>query len=179
MVLPNIVKYVPTKKSDVCCRPGTRNVCNTAVCVCNVNVYYSCSTLAFYNRNYNVDVQNVSASSCGRPRTYSFFHDRVNGVKSSKTVRDLNVCEDVIKDLCSIFTNEPIQSIIPRKSVHKPVFSKHLSRASVSTSSVENNVSISLSRTSVCLDRSSSVFDKQKYCCLLGSFNIRIPLQTC
>ena len=176
MVLPNIVKYVPTKKSDVCCRPGTRNVCNTAACVCNLNVYYNCSTLAFHNRNYNVDIQNVSASSCGRPCTYSCFHNRVNGVKSGKTVRDLNVPEDLIKDFCSIITHEPIQSILPRKFFHKPVFRKRLSRASVRTSSVENNVSISLSRTSACLDQSSSVFDKQKY---YISCNIRIPLQTC
>ena len=43
-------------------------------------------------------------------------------------------------------------------------------------SSVESNVSISVPRTSGFLDRSSSVFNTQKYCNLFfsGSFNIRI-----
>ena len=134
--------------------------------------------MAFPNRNFNVDVQNISALSCGSPHPYSCFHNRVNGVKSSKTVRDMNVCEDVMKDFFSIVTSEPIQSILPRQSAHMPVPSKCLGCASVSTSSVDNNASISLSCTSACLDRSSSVFDTKKYNYLLGSFNSRIPLQT-
>ena len=104
--------------------------------------------MAFPNSNFNVDVQNISALSCGSPHTYSCFHNRVNGLKSSKTVRDMNVCEDVMKDFFSIVTSEPIQSILPRQSVHMPVPSKCLGCASISTSSVDNNASISLSRTS-------------------------------
>ena len=110
--------------------------------------------MAFPNSNFNVDIQNISALSCGSPHPYSCFHNRVNGVKSSKTVRDMNVCEDVMKDFFSIVTSEPIQAILPRQSVHMPVPSKCLGCASVSTSSVDNNASISLSRTSACLDRS-------------------------
>ena len=82
--------------------------------------------MAFPNRNFNVDVQNISALSCGSPHTYSCFHNRVNGLKISKTVRDMNVCEDVMKDFFSIVTSEPIQAILPRQSVHMPVPSKCL-----------------------------------------------------
>ena len=47
------------------------------------------------NHNFNVDVPHISVLSCGRPRSDSCFHNRVNGVKSIKTVRDLSVREDV------------------------------------------------------------------------------------
>ena len=96
-----------------------------------------------------------------------------------KTVRDLSVREVTTTDFCSDATSEPIKSVLPRKAVHKSLSSKHLSRASVSTSSVEGNVSISVSHTSASLDRSSLVFNIQEYCNLFfsGSFNIKIPLQ--
>ena len=101
-----------------------------------------------------MNVQHVSVSSCGRPRSDSCFHNRVNCVKSSKSVRDLSVPEDGTAYFCSNITSEPIKSILSRKSVHKSVSTKHLSRASVSTLSVESNISFSVSRTSACLDQS-------------------------
>ena len=57
--------------------------------------------------------------------------------------------------------------------------SKRLSRASISTLSVEYNVSFSISCTSACLNQSWPVFNIQEYCNLFFSanFNIRIPLQ--
>ena len=57
--------------------------------------------------------------------------------------------------------------------------SKRLSRASISTLSVEYNVSFSVSCTSACLNQSWPVFNIQEYCNLFfsASFNIRIPLQ--
>ena len=138
------------------------------------------STLASHNHNFNVNVQHVSVPSCGRPRIDSCFHNRANGVKSSKSVRDLSVREDVTTDFCSNITSEPIKSVLPRKSVHKSVSNKYLSCASVSsTSSVKSIVSFSVSRSSACSDQSSPVFNVQEYCHLFfsGSFNIRIPLQ--
>ena len=138
------------------------------------------STLTSHNHNFNVNVQHVSVPSCGRPRIDSCFHNRANGVKSSKSVRDLSVREDVTTDFCSNITSEPIKSVLPRKSVHKSVSNKYLSCASVSsTSSVKSNVSFSVSRSSACSDQSSPVFNVQEYCHLFfsGSFNIRIPLQ--
>ena len=63
----------------------------------------------------------------------SSFHNPVNGVKSSKTVPDLSVPEDITTDFCSI-TGEPIKSVLPHRSAYKSVSSKRLSRPSVSTS---------------------------------------------
>ena len=170
----NIMKPFHIKKFDVCRGPGTSNVC-----VRNVNVGYNRSTLASHNHNFNFIVQHASVSSCGKPCSNSYFHDCANGVKSSTTVRDLSVHEDVTTDFCSNIISESIKFALPRKSVQKSVSSKRLSPASVSTSSVESNVSFSVSRTSACLDQSSSVFNIQEYCNLffLGSFNIRIPLR--
>ena len=132
----NIMKPVHTKRFDVGRRTGPNNVCNTAVRVRNVNVGYNRSALAFRNHNFNVNVQHVSLSSCARPRSDSCFHNRANRVKSSKTVRDLSVHEDVTREFCSNITSEPIKSVLLRKSIHKSVSSRLLSRASVSTSSV-------------------------------------------
>ena len=175
----NIMKPVHTKKFDIRRRLGTSNVCNTVVYVRNFNFGYNRSTLASHNHNFNINVQHVSISSSGRPRSDSCFYNRANGVKSSKTVCDLSVREDVTTDFCSNITSEPIKSVLPCKSVHKSVPSKRLNRASVSTSSVESNVSLSISRTSACLDHSSSVFNIQEYCHLSfsGCFNIRVPPQ--
>ena len=125
----NIMKPFHTKKFDVRCRPGTSNVCNTIVCVCNVNVGVNRSTLASHNHNFNVKVQHVRVSSYGRPRSNYCFHNRANGVKSSKTDHDLSVLEDVTTDFCSNIISEPIKSVLPRKSVS----SKRLSCTSVST----------------------------------------------
>ena len=83
----------------------------------------------------------------------SCFHNRANCGKTSKTVRELNVREDVTTDFYSNITSKPIKSVLPRKSVHKSMSSKRLSRASVSSSSVESNVSFSVSGKQ-CLFRS-------------------------
>ena len=114
--------------------------------------------VASHNHNFNGGVQDVSILSCGRPCDDPCSHDYVNGVKSSKTVCDLSVCEVVITDFCIDVANEPIKHVLPCKPVHKSLSSKHLNRANVSTSSVKNNVDISVSCTTTCLDRSSSVF---------------------
>ena len=106
--------------------------------------------VASNSHNFNVNVQHVSILSCGRPYSDSCFHNRANGGKSSKTVRDLSVREDVIKEFCSNSTRKPIKSVLPRKSVHKSMSSKRLSRASLSTSYFESNVSFSVSGTSAC-----------------------------
>ena len=159
----NIIKPFHTRKFDVRRRPSTSNVCNTVVCVRNVNVGFNRFTLASHNHNFIVNVQHGSVSSCGRPRSDSCLYNRANGVKSSKTVRDLSVCEDVTTDLCRNIIIEPIKFVLPRESVHKSVSSKHLHRASVNTSSVESIVSTSVSHTSACLDQSSSVFNIQEY----------------
>ena len=106
----NIMKPAHMKKFDVRHRSGMSNVCNTVVCVRNVNVDYNRSTLASDNHNFNVNVQHVTVSSCGRPRSDSCFHNRVNSAKSSKTICGLNVREDVTKDFCSNITSEPIKS---------------------------------------------------------------------
>ena len=112
--------------------------------------------------------------SCGRPCSEFCFHNCVNGVKSSKTVRVLSVGEVVITDFCSGKTREPTKSFLTRKPVHKSVSSERFNLASV-----ESNVGISVSRTSACLNRNSSVPNRQEYCNLLflGSFNFRIPFQ--
>ena len=109
----------------------------------------------------------------------SCFHNRVNGVKNSKSICDLSVRENVTTGFGSNITSEPIKSILSRKSVLDSLYTKRLSRASVSTLSVESNVSFSDSRTNACLDQCSSLFNIQEYCNLFfsGSFNIRIPLQ--
>ena len=175
----NIMKPVHTKRFDVRRRTGTSKVCNTVVCVCNVNVGYNRSALTSHDHNFNVNDQHVSLSSCARPRSDSCFHNLANRVKSNKTVRDLSVREDVTREFCSNITSEPIKSVLLRKSIHKSVSSRLLSRASVSTSSVESNVSFSVSCTSTCLDQGSPVFNIQECCNLFfsDSFNIRIPLQ--
>ena len=134
-----------------------------------------------HNHNFNDNVQHVSVSSCGKLRSDSCFHNRANGVKSSKIVGDLSVCEDVTSDFCSNITSEPMKSVLSRKSFHKSVSNRHLSRTSISNrnSSVKSNVSFSVCRTSACFDQSSPVFNIQKYCNLFfsGCFDIRIPLQ--
>ena len=104
---PDITKCVQTRKFDIHCRPDTNNICNTVVCVCNVNVCYNHSNSASHNHNCNINFQHVSVSSCDRPCNDSCFHYCVNGVKSSKTVRDLSVSENVTTDFCSNSTNEP------------------------------------------------------------------------
>ena len=145
---PNIIKPVHTKKFDVRHRSGMSNVCNTVVCVRNISVCYNRSTLASHNHNFNVNFQRVSVSPCSRPRNDSCFHNRVNGVKNNKTIRNLSVREDVITNFCSNINSETHK--LPHKSVHKSVSRKRrVSRASVGISSVENNVSISVSRTIV------------------------------
>ena len=70
-------------------------------------------------------------------------------------------------------------SVLPRKFVRKSVSSKRLSRASVSTSSVESNVNFSVSCTSACLGQNPPIFNIQDYCNLFfsGSFSIAIPFQ--
>ena len=153
---------------DVRRRPGRSNVCHTVACARNVNVDYNRSTLASHNHNFNINVRHVSVSSCCRPHSDSYFHNCANGVKSSKTVRDLRVCEDVTTDFCSNIISEPTKYVLPRKSVRKSVSSKPLSRAIVSTSSVDSNVSFSVSSTSACLDQSSPVFNIQEYCNLFS-----------
>ena len=111
------------------------------------------STLGSCNYNFNVNVLHVGVSSCDRPRSGSCFRNCVSGVKSSKSVRDLSFREDV--------TSQPIKFVLSRKSVHKYVSTKHLSRSSASTSFVESKASFSVSRTSACLDQSSPVFNIQ------------------
>ena len=145
---PNIIKPVHAKKLDVRHRSGTSNVCNTVVCVRNISVCYNRSSLASHNHNFNVHFQHVSVSPCSRPRNDSCFHNRVNGVKNNKNIRNLSVREDVITNLCSSINSETHK--LPHKSVHKSVSRKRrVSRASVGTSSIESNVSISVSHTSV------------------------------
>ena len=97
----------------------------------NVNVGFIRSTLASHKYNFNVNVQYVSVSFCGRPRSDFCFHNCANGVKSSKTVRDLSFSEDVITDFYSKIISEPIKSVLPCKSVDKSLSSKRLSRTSV------------------------------------------------
>ena len=145
---PNIIKPVHAKKFDVRHRSGTSNVCNTVVCVRNISVCYNRSSLASHNHNFNVHFQHVSVSPCSRHRNDSCFHNRVNGVKNNKNIRNLSVREDVITNLCSSINSETHK--LPHKSVHKSVSRKRrVSRASVGTSSIESNVSISVSHTSV------------------------------
>ena len=127
------------------------------------HVGYNRSALASHNHNFNFSDQHVNLSSCARSRSDSCFHNRANRVKSNKTVRDLSVHEDVTREFCSNITSEPIKSVLLRKSIHKSVSSRLLSRASVSTSSVESNVSFSVSCTSTCLDQGSPVFNIQEY----------------
>ena len=93
-------------------------------------------TLATHSHNFNNNVQNVSILSCGRPCGECCFHNCVNGVKSSKTVHGLSVCEVVLTDFCSDIKNKFIKCL---------KYSKHLSRTSASASSVERNVGISCS----------------------------------
>ena len=100
------------KKFDVRRRSCTRNFCNTAVCVSNVNVCYSHSHFAPHNRNFNVVVQHVSVSSCSRPRSSLCFHNRISGVKSSKTIRDLTFRKVAITDFNSDSTSKPIKSLL-------------------------------------------------------------------
>ena len=111
----NVMKSVYTKKLDVCRRSRTSNVCNTVVCVRNVNVGYNRSTLASHNHNFNANDQHVNVSSCARPCSDSCFHNHANGVKSSKTVQDLIVREDETTDFCSNITSETIKSVHPRR----------------------------------------------------------------
>ena len=84
--------------------------------------------------NLNVDVQHVNVSSCDRHPSDSCFHNRVNGVKSSETVCDLSVHDDVITDFYCKITSQSMKSVLPLKSVHKSMSSKRLSRASATTS---------------------------------------------
>ena len=87
----SLIKPVHTNKFDIHRRLGTKNLHNPAVCVCYLNVSNSHSPLAAHNHNFNVDAQHVSVFSCGRTRSESCFHNRVNGVKNSKTARGLSV----------------------------------------------------------------------------------------
>ena len=82
-------------------------MCNTAVFVQNVNVCYNHNRNR--NRNFNVDVHHVSVSFCGRPHSDSCVRNRVNGVKSSETIRDLSVCKEVMTEFCSLY----MKSVIP------------------------------------------------------------------
>ena len=49
---PNLIKPVHMKKFNVSRGPDTKNFCNTAVCVRNVNVCYNRSHLASHNLNH-------------------------------------------------------------------------------------------------------------------------------
>ena len=70
----NIMKTVHTKKFNVRRRAGTSHLCNNTVCVRNVNV--GCNRIiiivASNSHNFNVNVQHVGFSSCGRPHNDSF-----------------------------------------------------------------------------------------------------------
>ena len=92
--------------------------------------------------NLNVDVQHVNVSSCDRHPSDSCFHNRVNGVKSSETVCDLSIHDDVITDFYCKITSQSMKSVLPLKSVHRSASCKRLSPASTTTSSVESNISI-------------------------------------
>ena len=104
---------------------------NTAVCVCNVNVCSNHSPFLDHNYNFNVDVQHVTVSTCGRPRSESCFHNHVNGIKSSKTARGMSVCEVnplSLYSLVNLLTKKisskrlGLESIMPHLSRKKLVF---------------------------------------------------------
>ena len=128
---PNIIKPVHTKKIDFHRRPSTSNVSNNVVCVRKV---MSVIIVALWHLITSTSTYNMFVFRLVVDRDSS-FHNLVNGVKSSKTVPDLSVRENITTDFCSNITGEPIKSVLPRKSAYKSVSSKRPSRPSVSTSS--------------------------------------------
>ena len=79
----------------------------------------------------------------------------------------------VVTDFCSNIAIESIKPILPRKPVHKSTSSERLNHVRIS--SIRSNVGVSVSRTSVCVNLSSSVSSVQKYSgqFFSDSFNIR------
>lgn len=60
----NITKPVYAMEVDVRHTLGTKNICNTAASVRNVNICYNCSPFASRNCNFNVAFLYASGPSC-------------------------------------------------------------------------------------------------------------------